>query len=158
MHPYAGTERGLHVVVNDEADLGIERASVLVRGFLDPAGSAVGCDRDDIPDERPGSSTPHPGRIDEQVLEFYCTGSGKPGGEPDDDAIADSSPDSPLRHCKIRKLHDLGMREQLRPIAFIPERRPAKEVPEYGHVALPSVADPECRHETIIPGAAAPDA
>lgn len=152
MHPYSRAERGLNVAVSDETDLGIEGASVRVRCHLDPVGTPAASSVGDFLNKRPADSQPHPIRIDKQVIELDGACGRKPGGEPDDDPIADRRQDAPFRHRDVGQLQDVGMGEQLRPIALVRERRPAKDVAQYGQVGRSGVADEEGRHEVSIAG------
>ena len=152
MHADTRPECGLNVVVNDEAGLAIESPSVLVGGDLDSIRSAAARDGSNVTHQCPASSTPHLVRIDEQVLKLNGVRSGYPRSEADDGACANCGSDAPLCHRNGRKLQDLGMGEQLRPVAIVRQRRPAKHVTQCCHVSWHRVADPECRHEVSIPG------
>jgi hypothetical protein len=154
MHPDSRPECGVNVVVGDEAHLGIEGASLLIRGYLHAIRPAAARDRNDVTHEGAADSAQHLVGIDEQVLKLHRARRRSPGGEPDDCVIADRGSDPALCDRHVRKLEELGMGKQLRSIALIRERRPAEDVTKRGNVARHGGADLEWGHELSVPGSA----
>jgi len=153
MHPHGRPERRLNVVVGNEANIVVKGASVLISSHVDPAYSAVARDGGNVQHERPASTEPHSVRIDEQVIKLKRTRSRKPGRKSDDASIAHRSPDTSLGHRGRREHHDFRMGEQVYPIAFIRERRPAEDVAQYVDIALNRVANLEYGHAVSMQGA-----
>ena len=120
MHPLAGVEGSLHLVVGNEARTLVERLGVRVCGDFDPVKALLSGKSDDIYYQFPSNSTPHPIGIYEEVFHLDRTIAHEPRGEPDDSGVGfHSDPRPPLGDALVGKQQMFRVRQEVIPVALI---------------------------------------
>lgn len=122
-----------------------------IRGHLNPPDPAPARDRDHVQHQGPPDSTPHPPGLDKQILDLEGVSAAEPASEADDLTLRVRRPRPPLSHREIRKLQRPGMRQQVRPVSLIGQRRPAVHPAQRCHVVGHRVANQDPSHASASP-------
>ncbi len=141
-----GAELSFNHAVEDESNGGVEVKGVRVRGDVDPSDAFGSGDHCRVDDQTSADTSPHPRRIDEQIVELGERSGQTHRCESDDSFAIDRHTGTPLEDGQISEVQCVRMSEKARTITVVGQRRPPVQIPHSNDVVRRGRTDGKTLH------------